>query len=242
MSIVLPEFAVSEGQAYFWASAFIDNPLGFDAFNSFADTAWINLEDGEAGLRGTLDTTYHTANALGKVNEGAVAGMLWDIYDNDIGLEEHSSLQDWGVTTLPHSPDGIGDSLSDGIDNILKVLLDRTVFGHHPDNIDEFWDSWFGPLQLGGHVPAMRDIWYEHGELQGCCVGIRGNVNGDPNDEIDISDLDYLVSFMFDGGPAPPCMEEGNINGSADGLIDISDLTYFVAFMFGGGPAPPACP
>lgn len=35
----------------------------------------------------------------------------------------------------------------------------------------------------------MSDIWYEHGDsTYGCCTGIRGNVNGDPNDEINVAD------------------------------------------------------
>lgn len=75
-----------------------------------------------------------------------------------------------------------------------------------------------------------------------CCLNIRGNMNGDILDEIDISDLTYLVNYMFGGGPEPPCLIEANINGSPDDLIDISDLSYLVAFMFGAGPAPAACP
>ena len=36
-----------------------------------------------------------------------------------------------------------------------------------------------------------------------CCCIARGNVNGDPAGSIDISDLVYLVDYMFNGGPAP---------------------------------------
>ena len=81
-----------------------------------------------------------------------------------------------------------------------------------------------------------------------CCVGIRGNVDGDVGDNIDISDLVYLVDYMFTGGPAPTCWEEANVDGSGDGPpdgsedIDISDLVYLVDYMFNGGPAPVACP
>ena len=39
-----------------------------------------------------------------------------------------------------------------------------------------------------------------------CCVGdMRGNVDFDPSDVIDISDLVYLVDYMFNQGPAPLC-------------------------------------
>ncbi len=75
-----------------------------------------------------------------------------------------------------------------------------------------------------------------------CCVGIRGNVNGDPADQIDISDLVFLVGFMFQSGVIPPCMEEADINGSGGvAPIDISDLVTLVAYMFQGGTDPSPC-
>ena len=82
-----------------------------------------------------------------------------------------------------------------------------------------------------------------------CCDGIRGNVDSDPEDGIDISDLVFLVDYMFTGGPAPECVPEANMDGSdalGDGEhlsdIDISDLVYLVDYMFSQGPAPADCP
>ncbi len=71
------------------------------------------------------------------------------------------------------------------------------------------------------------------------CIGDRGNVDGDPNDMVDISDLTYLVDYLFGGGEAPPYPEEADING--DGNVDISDLTYLVDYLFGGGNPPMPC-
>ena len=76
----------------------------------------------------------------------------------------------------------------------------------------------------------------------GCCVGIIGNVNNDGGEIIDISDLVYLIDFIFTGGPAPVCLEEANLNNDAGGTIDISDLVYLIDFVFTGGPAPANCP
>ena len=53
----------------------------------------------------------------------------------------------------------------------------------------------------------------------------------------DISDLVYMVEYMFGGGPQPmPMWCLGDVN--CDGALDISDITYFVNWMFGGGPPP----
>ena len=72
-----------------------------------------------------------------------------------------------------------------------------------------------------------------------CCRGIRGNVDGDFNDEINISDLLRLVNLSFVDGPWPDCNEEIDVDGSF--IIDIGDIVYLVEYMFGGGPAPVAC-
>lgn len=73
-----------------------------------------------------------------------------------------------------------------------------------------------------------------------CCLCERGNVDFDPQDAIDISDLIYLVDYMFTGGPPPQCEEEADVDAS--GSIDISDLVYLVDYMFSGGPPPADCP
>ncbi len=79
-----------------------------------------------------------------------------------------------------------------------------------------------------------------------CCRGIRGNTDNHtgPAGDIDVSDLTYLVAYLFSGGDEPPCIDEGNIDGllGPAGPIDVSDLTYLVAYLFNGGTAPPTCP
>lgn len=64
-----------------------------------------------------------------------------------------------------------------------------------------------------------------------------GDVNGNLANELDISDLVYLVDYMFTGGPPPPIPEATDMDGSG-GPLDISDLVYIVDYMFNGGPAP----
>jgi hypothetical protein len=72
------------------------------------------------------------------------------------------------------------------------------------------------------------------------CCNKRGDVNNDGSGP-DISDLVYLVTYMFQGGPVPPCLEACDLNGSGTGP-DIADLVYLVTYMFQSGPAPVACP
>ena len=79
-----------------------------------------------------------------------------------------------------------------------------------------------------------------------CCIGRHGNANGDTFDYVNISDISYLVDYLFGIplGPLSPCPSEGNANGDEGENINISDITYLVDYLFGIplGPAPPRCP
>ncbi|HEX2897355.1 MAG TPA: choice-of-anchor B family protein, partial [candidate division Zixibacteria bacterium] len=74
-----------------------------------------------------------------------------------------------------------------------------------------------------------------------CCVGVRGDLNGDGGPTTNVLDLNFAVNRIFRGGPLPTCDEEGDING--DGTVcNIIDLNFTVNRIFRGGPQPPTCP
>ncbi len=66
----------------------------------------------------------------------------------------------------------------------------------------------------------------------GCCVGMTGNVDGDPEELIDIADLTALIDFLFITFTEPECMPEANIDGDPEGLVDIADLTGLIDYLF----------
>ena len=73
------------------------------------------------------------------------------------------------------------------------------------------------------------------------CLGlIRGNINYDSTDAIDISDLVYLVTYMFQQGQPPKCFEECDMEVNLQ--LDVGDLIYMVNYMFNSGPPPAPCP
>jgi hypothetical protein len=65
---------------------------------------------------------------------------------------------------------------------------------------------------------------------------VRGDATGDG--VIDISDVVYLLNYLFVGGPAPVPLAAGDAN--SDGVVDASDLVYLLNYLFVGGP-PPRC-
>ncbi len=93
--------------------------------------------------------------------------------------------------------------------------------------------------EMAAYAPVTVDGCIVYGD---CCQGFRGNVDADPDDRIDISDLVYLVDYMFSDGPEPTCWKEANVNGDLLEQVDIDDLVYLVDYMFNNGLEPPACP
>lgn len=79
-------------------------------------------------------------------------------------------------------------------------------------------------------------------------AAFRGDIQYGSQAIIDIADLVYSVSYMFQGGLQPPCeaplvsgyCAETDMDGNRAGP-DISDLVYLVTYMFASGPVPVAC-
>jgi hypothetical protein len=59
-----------------------------------------------------------------------------------------------------------------------------------------------------------------------------GDTNGDGI--VNVSDVFYLVSYLYSGGPRP--IGSGDVNG--DGKVDAVDVFYLINYLFAGGPAP----
>ncbi|MDX9857468.1 MAG: CHRD domain-containing protein [candidate division Zixibacteria bacterium] len=97
---------------------------------------------------------------------------------------------------------------------------------------------------------TVTSATFPDGEIRGqiatatgtaCCTGNTGNINDDAGGAVDLSDLIYLVNFLFLGGPSPTCVASANTNGDVGCNVDLSDLIYLVNFLFLGGPSPAPC-
>ncbi|UCG61780.1 MAG: right-handed parallel beta-helix repeat-containing protein [Candidatus Zixiibacteriota bacterium] len=113
------------------------------------------------------------------------------------------------------------------------------------DNISEdplFCDPAAGDFTLSGSSPCLPEN-NDCGTLMGafgigcdCCL-ISGDV--DRSGHTNLLDADYLVGWLFRGGPAPICREEADVD--ANGQPDILDIDYIIDWLFRSGPAPVPC-
>ncbi|NOY88591.1 MAG: hypothetical protein GXO93_04255 [FCB group bacterium] len=75
---------------------------------------------------------------------------------------------------------------------------------------------------------------------ESCCLGRRGNVDSDPNDQVSANDILYIIQYLFQSGPEPSCTEEADVN--SDGIVGANDILYLINYLFKSGPAPVTCP
>jgi len=63
---------------------------------------------------------------------------------------------------------------------------------------------------------------------------VKGDANGDG--KVSVSDVVYLISYLFKSGPAPNPMLAGDANH--DRFVSVSDCVYLINYLFKGGPPP----
>ena len=75
-----------------------------------------------------------------------------------------------------------------------------------------------------------------------CCHGNVGNVDCDPQNGIDISDLTRIIDYLYITFAPLCCPSSSNVDGSLEGNIDIADLTALIDFLYISFTAPLPCP
>lgn len=122
----------------------------------------------------------------------------------------------------------------DAIGNQL-CLDSLTICDHTPCIWD--WTDVSGSISPDWDGPYCYDVI----SIESCCQGTVGNVNMDPDDVVDISDLTEFVNRLFLDPSPVLCAGEANTNADPECSIDVADLQTLVQFLFLDGPPMPQC-
>jgi hypothetical protein len=138
----------------------------------------------------------------------------------------------------------------DTTDTDGKFLLNNLTSGERYVSLSslssvEFQDTIYGPVQIVSHDTVDACIVLEKSSA-GCCgfydpEGRTGNVDYDPQNFKDITDILMLARFALLGGDTPPCLAEANTDGDPQCFTDISDILRLARFAFIGGVDPAFC-
>ncbi len=96
-----------------------------------------------------------------------------------------------------------------------------------------------------GPYAQYRPVWGEklhvYDAERPCCIGQRGNIDGDPAALVDITDLLYLISYVKGETTTLPCPDAANVNGSTDGAVDLADILMLSDYLNGFRESLPSC-
>ncbi len=190
--------------------------------------------------------TYHVYRRYGYSN-----GSFFRLDDVDGDLLNHGVTDTFfideamfGATSFTYLV--IADSLGkysppSNIVSVNTVCVDAGLDDLDGDGVADLCDNCpdtTNPEQLDRNHDGIGDAC--------CCLGIRGNANNDPDDKANVSDITFLLRYLFGlpAGPPPGCPAEGNANGDLDEKTNIADVTYLIRYLFGipSGPEPRPCP
>jgi hypothetical protein len=167
-----------------------------------------------------LQTSPHTSPVAGTVSCAYDAGRstitaVWDTGAPSLFIDVYLLSGDirFYIGTMPGEANKVTIA-----DTLLEDSVELQFFATTPDGC-------YGSEFLRCSPSGKKRY------IQGLCSGV-GDQEGKPQ----ISAAIFGLSFLFSGGPAPPCATACDSNG--DGGFDLSDMVYILSYLFLGGPAP----
>jgi rubredoxin len=125
----------------------------------------------------------------------------------------------------PEQEDTDGDAIGHSCDNCLAIYN----AAQEDTDSDSAGDSCDNCIYV--YNPEQKD---SEGDGIGDTCDFSGDANGDQ--EVTISDVVYMVNYLFRFGPAPDPIQAGDVN--CENSIDIIDAVYLINYLFKGGPLP----
>jgi subtilisin family serine protease len=181
----------------------------------------------------------------------------------DLGIPGYDSVYGYGcVNAYAAIATPIADADNDGIEDLCdncpnvtnpdQADIDHDGIGDVCDDcVDSDGDGFASPgypltTCAVDNCPDVYNPGQEDANHDGigdacCCRNRTGNVDCDPSDFADISDLTVLIDNLYITFTPLCCKSEANTDGSLDGNVDISDLTALIDYLYITFTPPAAC-
>ncbi len=166
-----------------------------------------------------VDCDDNCPNLANASQDNADGDWLGDLCDNCPNTANSSQAD--------YDNDGIGDACDncDTLVNAGQEDLDGDLVGDACDNCP--------------NVANANQADSDGDGIGNACDYICGDP--DANGSVTISDVVFLINYIFAGGATPNPLASGDAD--CNGIITISDAVYIISYIFAGGPSPcSVCP
>jgi hypothetical protein len=144
-----------------------------------------------------------------------------------------------------------------GLDSLYYLISTPGYYNTAPSDTDMSILMTAQPIDLAPHTGKHIEVWIDFGfagnfsdpdirrmwwhRVLRYAGFYRGDVNASDSLEVpslDVTDLAYLINYLFlTGTPAPlPYKDQGDVN--ADHKVDVLDVVYLINYVFIDGPPP----
>jgi hypothetical protein len=165
-----------------------------------------------------------------------------DVLDADGRLVVGAVVLDWSTATSGNPGEG---SLVPGRREVAQLRLERLLpcpldGGIGVSFLDGFRVEPAGPWKVNSAASAdgsSLEVGTGRSLIVPCSSPFhRGDANADG--EANLTDVIFLLEYLFRGGDAPTCLEAAEVN--EDGKLNLTDGVYLLLWLFRGGPEPAA--
>ena len=212
-----------------------DNTGGFDAGRQMLYQRGLEF--------GPTEENYGAVAAYRDDGVPIVGGFIWDSPTHVYPTADYVAADLWNqmesLSTGEYTTYGLVDDLS----SVLTIYRDASINGATHDTLKFvviLAAENSGPLTDLKHT-VDKAISFVNNHGIGTIVPTNCCLHGDADNSgfLNISDVVYLINYIFVGGPAPVSECEGDNN--CDCVVSISDAVYSIIYIFGGGQPPPQC-
>ncbi len=178
---------------------------------------------------------------------GAQKGIFGNVSDSTVGVEylwawDHSgqlideaSIQfNDASRSISRFTPTLGDIDGDGkLDLAITTALNELIFMNYGDLYD--FNACASPVTSYRYHRNFDNLGPSFGD--DCYSYICGDANND--DVVDTLDCQYILAYLYYGGPAPIPYDAGDVNCNPG--ITLSDYSYLANYLYYGGSAPCDC-
>ncbi len=157
---------------------------------------------------------------------------------SELGIPQPAKIR-FAPVCAGNPPRAVEIAFEQGVDTVVwraispaaGVVGTQTSSGSGAHVVSFNHPAGIGTVLIGGAEICLQEICFWCAQEP---QFLRGDANNDAS--IDLGDGVFILMYLFQRGPQPPCLDAADANDN--GTVDIADAIHVLAYLFNNGPPP----